>query len=394
MNGNIGVKILHIITRLIVGGAQENTLLTCQGLHQRGHEVTLLTGPSLGPEGSLLPRARLDGYAVLEHPSLVRNPRPFKDATAYFAIRSICRRLRPQVVHTHSSKAGIIARYAAWHEHVPIVVHTIHGLPFHPYQSKAINTAWIMLERAAARRCHAIISVADAMTATALQNGIGKPAQFHTIASGMVTEPFLNPVNSQAVARLKLGIPADRLVLGSIARLQPLKGHDDLLGITPDLLKACPQLHFLWIGDGVFRPRFEQMIAAQGWQDRFTLTGLVPPAHVAELIPAMDILVHPSLREGLPRAVPQALLEGVPVIAYDCDGAREVCVPERTGILVPPGNLADLKTAVLQLAADPDRRTAMGLAGRQMCRRMFNADVMVDKIEALYELLDHARPSA
>ncbi len=382
------MKILHIITRLIVGGAQENTLLTCRGLHQRGHEVILLTGPSVGPEGSLVEQARSEGYQVMEHPSLVRNPRPVKDAGAYFAIRSICHRLQPQVVHTHSSKAGIIARYAAWHEKVPVVIHTIHGLPFHPYQPGVVNTAWIMLERAAARRCHAIISVADAMTATALQNGIGHRGQFHTIYSGMNTGPFLNPVNNRTSARQKLGIPADRLVLGTIARLQPLKGHDDVLDITADLLAAHPQLHFLWIGDGVFRPRLEEMMAAHGWQNRFTLTGLVPPAQVAELIPAMDILVHPSFREGLPRAVPQALLESVPVIAYDCDGAREVCVPQRTGILVPPGNRMALKAAVLQLAADAGQRTSMGQVGRQMCQQMFDANVMVDKIEALYEQLD------
>ncbi len=388
------MKILHIITRLIVGGAQENTLLTCQGLHQRGHEVTLLTGPGVGPEGSLLERARSDGYTVLEHPALVRNPQPLKDARAYFVIRSICRRLQPQVVHTHSSKAGIIARYAAWHEKVPVVVHTIHGLPFHPYQANFINTAWIMLERSAARRCHAIISVADAMTATARHNGIGKPGQFHTIYSGMNTAPFLGPANTGAATRKKLGIPQDRMVLGTIARLQPLKGHDDLLAITADLLAAYPQLHFLWIGDGAFRSRFEKMIAAQGWQAHFTLTGLVPPAEVAELIPAMDILVHPSFREGLPRAVPQALLEGVPVIAYDCDGAREVCVPQRTGILVPPGNRTELKAAVLQLAANAGQRTSLGQAGRQMCQRMFDANVMVDQIEALYEQLQQPRMPA
>ena len=382
------MKILHIITRLIVGGAQENTLLTCRGLQDRGHQVTLLTGPSTGPEGSLVEQARTGGYTVLEHPALVRNPHPIKDARAYFAIRSICRRLQPQVVHTHSSKAGIIARYAAWHEHVPVVVHTIHGLPFHPYQSRIVNTAWIMLERAAARRCHAIISVADAMTITALQNRIGRPEQFHTIHSGMNTAPFLSPANTRAAARKKLGIPLDRLVLGTIARLQPLKGHDDLLAITADLLAACPQLHFLWIGDGLFRPRFDQMISAHGWQDRFTLTGLVLPADVAELIPAMDILVHPSFREGLPRAVPQALLESVPVIAYDCDGAREVCVSQRTGILVPPGNRMALQAAVLQLSASANQRTTMGQQGRQMCQQLFDANVMVSKIEGLYEQLD------
>src|SRR5277367_1342141 len=135
------MKILHIITRLIVGGAQENTLLSCEGLQRRGHDVTLLTGPSPGPEGTLMDRANAGGYRVIVTPHLVRSPHPSHDWAAYREIKRLCRDLKPDVVHTHSSKAGIIGRGAAWkvkqqsaHKR-PLVVHTIHGLPFHPYQS-------------------------------------------------------------------------------------------------------------------------------------------------------------------------------------------------------------------------------------------------------------------
>ena len=381
------MKILHIITRLIVGGAQENTLLTCEGLRARGHDVTLLTGPSPGPEGSLMDRANGigggGGYKVIVTPHLVRSPHPWHDALAYREILRLCRSEKYDVVHTHSSKAGILGRAAAWKADVPLVVHTIHGLPFHPYQSAIARKAWITLERYAARRCHAILCVADAMTRQALAAGIGSSDQFTTVYSGMEVAPFLHPPADRAAVRATLQIPADRLVFGTIARLQPLKGHDDLLAAAADVFAKIPTAHFLWIGDGIFRPRFQAAIAQRGWQDRFTLTGLVPPARVAELLPAMDILVHPSYREGLARALPQALLAGVPVISYDCDGAAEVCLTNQTGILVKTGNIPDLTSAMITLAQNPNRAT-LGQAGRAFCLARFPADVMVAQIEKLY----------
>lgn len=377
------MKILHIITRMIVGGAQENTLLTCEGLRRRGHDVTLLTGPSPGPEGTLMDRAGAGGYSVQVTPHLVRSPHPLHDYAAYREILRLCRALKPDVVHTHSSKAGILGRAAAWKADVPLVVHTIHGLPFHPYQPGLVNRAWIMLERWAAKRCHALICVADAMTRQARAAGVGRPDQFTTIYSGMEVEPFLHPPVTRAQMRTQLGIPADRLVFGTVARLQPLKGHDDLLTVAGEVFAKIPAAHFLWVGDGQFRPRFEETIRQRGWTDRFTLPGLVPPARIPEMLQAMDVLVHPSYREGLARALPQALLAGIAVISYDCDGAAEVCLPDRTGVLVKTGDSAALGTAIIAMAERPDRQT-LGEQGRALCLERFSADAMVEAIERLY----------
>jgi glycosyltransferase involved in cell wall biosynthesis len=377
------MKILHIITRLIVGGAQENTLLTCEGLHRAGHDVTLLTGPSPGPEGTLMERAQASGYKVKVTPHLVRNPHPWHDWRAGAEIARICRQMQPDVVHTHSSKAGIIGRKAAARCDVPVIVHTIHGLPFHPYQAGWINKLWIMLERRAAKRCHAIISVADAMTKQALAAGVGSPGMYSTIYSGMEVGPFVSPKFSRQEIRAELKIPSDRLVFGTIARLQPLKGHDDLLACAAKVIERVPAAHFLWIGDGVFRERFEAAIREKNWSDRFTLTGLVTPARVAELLPAMDVLVHPSYREGLARALPQALLAGVPVVSYDCDGAGEVCITGNTGELVKTGDSASLGEAMVKLALNEHRKT-MGETGRAFCLERFDTNVMVRQIEKLY----------
>jgi glycosyltransferase involved in cell wall biosynthesis len=395
------MKILHIITRLIVGGAQENTLLTCEGLHAKGHDVTLLTGPSPGPEGSLMLRAEAAGYQVLITPHLVRSPHPYHDLAAYRQIQRLVRDLRPDIVHTHSSKAGILGRGAAWNtkfrlptpdSRLPFVVHTIHGLPFHPYQNPLARRLWIALERYAARRCDAIICVADAMTRQALEADVGRPDLFTTIYSAMEVEPFLHPPTTREQVRKKLHIPPAAFVYGTIARLQPLKGHDDLLSQLDTLFAQVPHAHLLWIGDGIFRPRIEQTLRQKlgpNWTSRVTLTGLVPPTEVPQLLPAMDALVHPSYREGLARALPQALLAAVPVISYDCDGAVEVCLDGQTGYLIPTGDAPAFAAAMIKIAQDPARARQMGLTGRDFCLQKFDALIMVQKIESLYNRLLH-----
>src|SRR5271167_1355825 len=192
------MRIVHVITRLIIGGAQENTLLTVEGLHHRFHDdVTLITGPAEGPEGDLFDRARELGLKVELLPELVRAIRPAVDLKAYRSLRAAFRRLSPEVVHTHSSKAGILGRAAAWHEKVPAIVHTIHGMPFGAFETPLKNRLYIALERSAARRCHAIVSVCDAMTEQALAAGVGRPGQFHTVYSGMDADAFLEPRRSR-----------------------------------------------------------------------------------------------------------------------------------------------------------------------------------------------------
>src|ERR671916_647800 len=201
------MRIVHVITRLILGGAQENTLLTVEGLHHRhGDDVALITGPAEGPEGDLFDRASRQGLKVEVMPELVRAIRPATDVRAYRKLRAALRRLRPEVVHTHSSKAGILGRAAAWDERVPAVVHTIHGLPFGPSETPLRNRVYRVLERSAARRCHAIVSVCDAMTEQALAAGVGRREQFLTVYSGMDAEAFLNPARPRDVVRRELGL--------------------------------------------------------------------------------------------------------------------------------------------------------------------------------------------
>ncbi len=228
------------------------------------------------------------------------------------------------------------------------------------------------------------------MTRQALAAGVGAGRGvdfFTTIYSAMEPETFLHPGVTRGEVRARLGIAESAYVFGTIARLQPLKGHDDLLATAGGLFAAVPDAHLLWVGDGVFRERFEKILREKGWETRVTLTGLVPPDQVPRLLPAMDVLVHPSYREGLARALPQALLAGVPVISYDCDGAGEVCIEGQTGFLVKTGDAAELCAAMVRMAGDRAGAVGMGARGREICRETFAATTMVTAIGALYERL-------
>ena len=378
------MRIVHVITRLIVGGAQENTLLSCEGQHERGHDVTLVTGPALGPEGSLMQRARSRGYRVVEVDEMRRSILPVKDFRTFHRLVRLMRELKPDVVHTHSSKAGIVGRWAADKAKVPAVVHTIHGLAFTASTSRMVNSVYRALERQTAPITTKIVCVADAMRQQSLAANIGTPDQYVTVYSGMETRPFLEPPVPREAVRRQLGLAEDHVVVGTIARLFHLKGHDDLLHQAPVLCNQFPYLRFLWVGDGLLRPQFERRIDSLGLRDRFILTGLVPPARIPELTHAMDILVHPSRREGLARALPQGSLAGKPVITYDVDGNREGVINGETGFVLQPFNHSKLAAAVWDLIVDLPLRRSMGEAGRRFALARFDSKVMVDALEALY----------
>ena len=378
------MRIVHIITRLIVGGAQENTLLSCEGQHDRGHDVTLLTGPSLGPEGSLMQRAAQSGYRVEQVDCMRRAILPRKDFRSYRLLIARLRELKPDVVHTHSSKAGIIGRWAARKAGVPVVIHTIHGLAFTASTSRMANKAYEMLERWTAPISTRILCVADAMRDQSLKARIGQPEQYLTIYSGMETAPFLNPPVSRAEVRRSLGIADNQIIAGTIARLFHLKGHEDLLHLAPSLCAKHPELRFLWVGDGILRQEFEARMQAIGLRDRFILTGLVPPARIPELVNAMDILVHPSRREGLARAIVQGSLASKPVVTYDIDGNREALIEDETAFLIKPFNVAQLGRSLEVLLGDRTRAQTMGAAGREFAMARFDARVMIDSLEQVY----------
>lgn len=380
------MKIAHIITRLILGGAQENTVLNCEDLiRDYGDEVLLITGPPLGPEGSLLRRIdRPGGVPFKIVPRLRRAIHPLNDVLAYRDIRRILEDFSPEVVHTHSAKAGILGRLAAHALRIPVVVHGVHGAPFYPYQNPLLREFYKWCERFAAKRCDALICVAEAMRDLMLEAKIAPPEKFHTVYSGMEVEPFLNGASFRDATREELGFCETDVVVGKIARLFHLKGHQYVIEAAEKIVPKIPNVRFLFLGDGILRGHYEKIIAEKNLQKHFVFTGLVAPERIAAMISAMDIVVHTSLREGLARVLPQALLSEKPVVSFDIDGAREVVIPGETGFLVPPESVPELVESILKLAEDGELRNRYGKEGRRRFARCFDHRLMTDRIREIY----------
>jgi len=391
------MKIVHIITRLILGGAQENTLITCRLLAERGHDVTLITGPALGPEGDLYEQANKQNFKFIIVDKLRRRINPFHDLPAYFYIKRLLHELQPDIVHTHSAKAGILGRFAAHSlinratsdgRRATKIVHTIHGLAFHPYQSNRLNRFYIAVEKSAAKKTDFFISVADAMTTQALAAGIGKPEQFVTAYSAINEDDFLNPIAQRELKqfRRKFGIPDDAVVLVTIARLFMLKGHKYIIESAKELSKRFENAYWLFVGDGNLADKFKNQVLQLGLEERIRFTGLLPPGQIPLAIQASDILVHCSLREGLARTLPQAMLCGRPAVSFDVDGAKEV-VNEKTGRLIEPKNVEKLTEACAEIIENAELRKELGAAGREFVKKIFEPKKMVDTIENVYRNL-------
>jgi glycosyltransferase involved in cell wall biosynthesis len=378
------MKTAHIITRLIVGGAQENTLLNVADQHYlHGDDVTLITGPGLGPEGSLVEKAQSLGLHVRVVPELRRSIHPWRDWSSYRSLLRILRELRPEIVHTHSSKAGVLGRAAAHRLGIP-AVHTIHGAAFHYGQNRLAYAAYVRAEKWAAKRTAKFISVCDAMTNHYVAAGVATKDRFVTIYSGMDVEPFLSPPRDPGIVRRELGIEPEHVVVGKVARLFHLKGHEFVVRAAKAVVERCPRVRFLFVGDGILWAELEAEIARLGLVDHFIFAGLVPPERVPELIHAMDIVVHTSLWEGLARVLPQGLIAGKPVVSYDVDGAREVVIPGETGYLLPPQSVEELSSALIELAGHASLRERLGWTGRERFTDQFRHETMTRRVREVY----------
>jgi glycosyltransferase involved in cell wall biosynthesis len=385
------MRVTHVITRLVVGGAQENTLTSLLGLRQvPAVEVALISGPTVGSEGSLEPAVRRAGIPFELVPELVRPVHPLKDLIALHKLTRILRRQRPDIVHTHSGKAGVLGRLAAHRAGVPVILHHIHGPSFGPFQGALANGIFRLAERHAARVTTHFACSAEAMTRRYLAAGIGHPGQFTRIFSGFNLEPFLQS-RSDSGLRAELGLPPDAFVIGKLARLAPLKGHDDLLEALRRLLPDCPQARLLIVGGGARRPQIETQAAQMGLRSQIVFAGLVPPEAVAKYVGVMDCLAHLSRREALSRALPQALAAGKPVVAYDFDGADEVCLDGQTGFLIRTGAVEEAAARLLQLANDPQLRHTLGQRGQEYVRVQFSAETLVERLVRLYRQLLEAQ---
>lgn len=379
------MKTAHIITRLIIGGAQENTLYNVDDQHHlHGDEVCLITGPGLGPEGTLEQRAIARGLDLRVLPEMKRSLNPLQDSRCYFALKKMLAEYQPDIVHTHSSKAGILGRRAAYALGIPCV-HTVHGAAFHYGQPSVLYHSYRLAEKLAARWCQKIITVCDAMQQQYLAAGIGTPSMYQTIYSGMEVDNFLTPTVAPHQIRQRLGLKPADIVVGKVARLFNLKGHKYLVEAAANIVKANPNVRFILVGDGILQDQLQKRVAELGLQNHVLFAGLVPPDEVPHYLHAMDMLVHTSEWEGLARVLPQALICGKPVVSFDIDGAPEVCINDETGYLVPARSIDQLSQAILKLVDDQPLRLRLGHNGKQKFTDLFRHQTMTHSVRQVYE---------
>ena len=379
------IPVLHIITRLIVGGAQENTMYTAARLDPTRFRAEVISGPQTGSEGSLIDEVRSLGVSLEILPSLLREVSPLQDAAALLTLRRLIRRGRFVIVHTHSSKAGILGRIAARFARVPVIVHTVHGWSFHEHMSARRRRFYVALERWSARFTDALIVVARPDIEKGLAEGIGRPEQYHLIRSAIPLEAF-DPAGVDGVAvRRELGLPLDAPVLGNVGRFSAQKNPLDWVAVAGRVAHAVPDCRFLLVGDGPLRSDVERALAAANIADRTILTGL--RRDVPRLLAAMDVFLLTSLWEGLPRVIPQAMAMGIPVVANRADGTVEAIHHGVTGFLCDPGSTDSMADSCSQLLLNPHLRQEMGGQGRKYAHQEFGLERMILDIEALYEHL-------
>jgi len=388
------LRVVHVITHLDAGGATEAALYACAHVDRSVFATTLVGGPAPDPSASLEPRAEHLGVPVVTVPALARPVRPGPDGRAYLGLRQVLSDLRPDVVHTHGSKAGILARLAARSvARRPFVVHTVHGWSFHDHMSAAVRAAYVALERAAARVTDRIVTVSRLDRDKGLAAGIGTLRRYVVIRELNDLGPFLRAADAGLVAndaaRTALGLPVDVPVVGTVGRLAPQKDPATFVRAAATLARQVPAAHFVMVGGGPDESEVMALARQLGIDGRVVLAG--HRDDVPALLPAFDVFLLTSRWEGLPLVLPQAMAAGVPVVATAADGNREIVVSGENGLLVPVGAPEAAARAVMRVLTDDALRERLVAGGRQTAEA-YALETTVPQLEALYSELLVTRP--
>ncbi|HWJ97347.1 MAG TPA: glycosyltransferase family 4 protein [Acidimicrobiales bacterium] len=377
------LRVAHIITKLAVGGAQESALVTLTGLDAEAFDQWLVCGTEVDDEGSLRPAADEAGVRVVDVPCLVRAVSPVADLRAVAALRDHFRRERPDIVHTHSSKAGFIGRAAARSAGIPVVVHSVHGWSFHPEMRPSLRRAVVAAERIAARGTTVLVHEGVPDRAKGLDQGIGDPGQYVLVRNGIDLGAFSAEVDDvePGQVRRSLGVPDGAWLLGTVGRLADQKAPLAMVDAVAPLMKGSRDLWFVWVGDGPLRDAVAEKAAALGIAPRFRLAGV--RRDVPAVLRAMDTFVLSSLWEGLPRTVTEAMASSVPVVATAVDGVAEVVDDGVSGLLVPPHDAGALGRAIQRVREDDGLRARLAAAGVGRAQE-FDRSEMLRRLADLY----------
>ena len=366
---------------LELGGAQRNTLYTAEHLDPQRFEVQLLAGPGgiLDEEARKL--AARHGIALGFIPSLIRPVRPFKDLAALFQIRKALKKFQPDILHTHSSKAGILGRLAGALAGVPVIIHTYHGFGFNKVQRPWVRIAFILADKVTARLSQALVFVANANRQEAKSLGIGRPEQYVLIRSGIKKPSHISP-DQRAQLKKNLGIPFDAPLVTTIGPFKPQKNLIDFIRLAKSVYDLEPSARFLIIGDGEERPAYERLRKELGLEDKLFMPGWRMDAE--NLLAVSEVFAMTSLWEGLPRSLVEAMSLGLAVACYETDGITDLVRDGENGFLFKQGEIEPMARQINRVLKDEGMRRHVGQAATASVGKEFDIDQMVHQQEALY----------
>jgi len=381
------IKVAHIIARMITGGADENTLFTMEGLDKNKYDVDLITGEEI--DESILNKFKNSHFDIFQIKGLKWKLNFLHDPIVLLRLIKLLKKKRYDIVHTHTTKAGILGRIAARIAGVPVIVHGLHGSTFQAFDSELLNWLLFLFEKLTGRFTDAYISVSGVLSEKYVEKGIGKKENYHTVYSGMELETFY-AAREKVDCRKKqkeLGIGVEDFVIGNVARLETRKGHKFLIDAFKNVVEEQKDGHIklLIIGEGNKREYLENYVNELKLESKVIFTGY--RKDVEELMAIMDIFVLTSLREGLPRVLVQAAAVGMPSIAFNVDGVPEIIKDNYNGFLVKARDIGQLENRIMEYINNKELVLLHGRNGREFIENKWSIKGMVDRIDKIYQNL-------
>jgi glycosyltransferase involved in cell wall biosynthesis len=382
-------KILHIITRLDMGGSAQNTLLNCEKLSSK-YETILVHG--LSHESGMsdleekivadgIEEAKKNGVNVIALPSMVRSIRPLKDLKALLSLVWLIFREKPDIVHTHSSKAGILGRMAAKINFVPHIIHTPHGHVFYGHFGAFASRIFLWVEKLLSRITDRMVALTDGEMDDYINLSVCSPQKLLKIHSGVDVKQFKQSNGNMVEKRRSLGLDQNGKIVGFVGWLLPIKGPGYLLKAMDYVWQEYPDTALVFVGKGdldmdlraqALKVRANGRVKFLGWRE-----------DIDEIMPVFDMLVLPSLNEGMGRVLVEAMAAGKPVVASRTGGIPDLVWHGETGYLVPPADEKALADGIKKLLDDAGRAWEMGQQGKKRCQQ-FSLEAMIEKLDALY----------
>jgi glycosyltransferase involved in cell wall biosynthesis len=374
------VRVARIIARLNIGGPAQQAILLTAGLDRTRFTSTLITGRPGPEEGDLGGLAETRGVTPTIIAELGRAVRPGRDLVALLRLVRLFRCIRPDIVHTHTAKAGTLGRIAAQIVGGAATVHTFHGHVLDGYFSAPVTRLFLNIERFLGRRTDRLVTLSPRLRDALVELGIGRPEQVAIIPLGLELDRFAGPRDGGGALRDALAVPTHAMLLASIGRLVPIKDHATLLQAIARLIP--PSAHLLIVGDGEARGSLERLTTQLGLADRVHFLGW--RSDLETILGATDVVISASRNEGTPVALIEAMAAGVPVVATAVGGVPDLVEHGVTGWLVPANDADALAGGIRHLIEAPELRARLARAARPHAIERYGAAHLIRRIEQLY----------